>query len=157
MPNFQDQLKDLLLRDLEDLTNLESLLASEKHHLISRDHKEIENSTKTKDALVKQIESRAKTKAQLLAKSGLGIKPGKVTEALEQLNNPSLLDLWKQSVDRLKQCKELNEVNGKIISMSLSRTNKLMSIIRGQSSAPSLYGQQGKSKAMSGSHILGKA
>lgn len=157
MPNFQEQLKDLLLRDLEDLSNLESLLASEKHHLIARDHKEVDNATKNKDVIIKQIEARAKTKAQLLAKSGLGIKPGRVTEALAQLNNETLLDLWKQSVDQLKRCKELNEINGKVISISLSRTNKLMSIIRGQSSAPALYGQKGKSQTMSGSHILGKA
>lgn len=157
LEEFKDQLANTLKRDLEDLSNLQELLSAEKHHLIAREHQAIDQITQQKDALIKQIESRAKAKAKMLASSGLGIKPGEVTQSLAQLNSPALSELWQQSVDKLKHCKEQNEVNGRIIAMSLSRTNKLMSIIRGQSSVPALYGQQGKTHAVSGSHVLGKA
>ena len=151
------ELKHLLEQDIKDLDSLEQVLTSEKIALQERDTPEIESTSKNKASLIQQIEARAKQKAKLLATSGLKIKPGQVTPALVSLGDTQLLNLWKESVVKLKQCKEHNEINGTIISHSLSRTSKLMSIVRGQSNKPNLYGQQGKTQSYSNTQVLGKA
>jgi len=151
------QLKQLLKQDLSDLDQLSQTLSHEKSLLSGRDTKAIDASTKQKQQLIKQIESRAKQKAQLLSNSGLGIKPGQVIKALDTLKDPELSALWRNSVTQLKACKERNAVNGSIIERTLQRTATLMSIVRGQNSAPKLYGNAGKTKAVSNSQILGKA
>ena len=106
---------------------------------------------------VQQLESRAKVKARLIAKSGLGIKPGEVETKLHTLNDADLVNLWQTSRDKMQQCKDTNLINGNIISRSLQRTNKLMMIIRGQNKAQNLYGQQGKEQNYGSSHRIGQA
>lgn len=157
MSNPIHQLKDLLTLDQHDLEALESTLDQEKAALKVRDAAKLDQLSKHKSELISQIETRAKHKAKLLASSGLGIKPGQVELALEKLGDADLLTRWKNSIEKLAQCKDKNLVNGTIISHSLQRTAKIMGIIRGQNSAPKLYGQKGKAQAMSGSHVLGKA
>ncbi|TNC79896.1 MAG: hypothetical protein C9356_16550 [Oleiphilus sp.] len=158
MPSAIENLKLLLKQDIRDLEALTSTLSAEKTALKSRDSKAIQQVTQNKSSLVQQIETRAKQKAKLLASCGLGIKPGAVTKTLESYGDEELTGLWKESVQALKQCKDQNTVNGSIISQTLQRTAKLMSIIRGQGTKPDLYGQQGKTQSVSnGQHILGKA
>lgn len=158
MSDVIDNLKHLLKQDIQDLDTLQQILSAEKTALKSRDSDKIQHITQNKSSLVQQIETRAKQKAKLLASSGLGVKPGKVTETLESFGDRELTELWKQSVQELKTCKDKNAVNGSVISHTLQRTAKLMSIIRGQGNKPDLYGQKGKTSSMSGGrHILGKA
>jgi len=152
-----EQLKSLLKQDLNDLDRLNQLLAEEKASLKTRDSVKIEQSSLIKSELIKQIDARAKLKAKTIANSGLGIKPGHVGEALKSLGDPGLSALWDESLEKLTLCKDENLVNGTIISHSIQRTSKLMTIIRGQSAAPNLYGQQGKSQSYSGSQMIGKA
>lgn len=154
---FNEQLKEYLKQDLDNLNQLDQVLSLEKQQLVARDHQALESSARLKDELIKQIQARAKQKAALLAKSGLNIKPGEVTQALEKFGDTELSKLWQDSVEKLQHCKDRNAVNGKIVSLALSRTQRLMGIIRGQSAAPSLYGQQGTTHKVSGSHMLGKA
>ena len=158
MSNATENLKHLLRQDLKDLEALSQILNEEKDLLGTRNSDAIQLITKNKSALVQQIEGRAKQKAKLLASSGLGIKPGAVTQTLERLGDTELSELWKQSLEALKSCKDQNSVNGSIVSHTLQRTAKLMSIIRGQGNQTNLYGQKGKAKSMQGgNHILGKA
>jgi len=157
MSQFIEQLKQHLSQDLSDLDKLTELLRSEKELLKTRDHEAIQRTAKHKSELVGQIEQRSKTKAKLIASSGLGIKPGHVEASLSKLGDSELIELWKASRSKMELCKERNQVNGSIISRSLQRTNKLMSIIRGQNRNENLYSQQGKEQSLSGRHSIGKA
>lgn len=157
MSAFIQQLTSLLHADQADITSLSQVIQQEREALSSRDSIAINKITEHKKSLIQSIDQRAKQKAQLLAKSRLGIRPGKVTEGLRTLNDDQLLILWEDTRTALEKCKEENLTNGLLISRFLQRTNKLMSIIRGQGTSPSLYGQQGKETAYSGSQHIGKA
>ena len=157
MSDSIEQLKTLVQQDISDLEQLNQVLIQEKQLLATRDVEQIKRISSQKDALVKQVETRAKQKAKLLATSGLGIKPGNVTATLETYGDQQLLTSWKASLELLDQCKRRNEVNGAIITRSQHRTAKLMTIIRGQNATPSLYGQKGKQSIMSGRQTLGRA
>ncbi len=157
MSPFVQQLTTLLQADQADISRLEKLLTEERSALSSRDTVSINRTTEDKKNLIQAIDQRAKQKAQLLAQSGLGIRPGQVEEGLKKLNDAALITLWQETRSALERCKENNLNNGLLISRFLQRTNKLMSIIRGQGKSPSLYGQQGKETAYSGRQHLGKA
>lgn len=157
MSHFVPELKSALKQDITDLNSLLALLAKEKDLLSTRKSKEIEEISSHKSSLIKAIESRAKTKAKLFAKSGLGIRPGHVEETLFTIDDKELKALWTESRDKLSLCKEKNLVNGAIINRSLSRTNRLMDILRGKSQKPNLYGQKGREQSMGGGQRIGKA
>lgn len=157
MNQFTAELKKLLKQDIVDLIALKSLLEQEKITLTTRDTQKINKLAAHKSQTVSQLESRAKIKAKLMTNSGLGIKPGQVEEKLSELNDVELMSLWQESRDKLSDCQQQNTVNGSIISQSRQRVNKLMTIIRGQSKSPNLYGQQGKTETFNNSHRIGKA
>jgi len=157
MSEFTDQLKNLLRQDIVDLDALKKLLEQEKHTITTRNTDRISLLANNKSATVQQLELRAKDKAKLIARSGLGIKPGKVEDKLLTLEDSELIDLWQTSRSKMQQCKDINLVNGDVISRSLQRTNKLMKIIRGQGKAQNLYGQKGKEQSYGSSHRIGKA
>jgi flagella synthesis protein FlgN len=157
MSKFIEQLKHLLKQDISELNNLYKLLETEKETLKSRNSQKIQSLADTKHQIIHSLESRAKLKAKLIAKSGLGIRPGEVETALKTLKDLELIKLWQDSRSKLSECKDKNHINGSIISRTLSRTNKLMSIVRGQNNSQNLYGHQGKEKSYSGSQIIGQA
>lgn len=157
MNQFTEELKKLLKQDIVDLTALNTLLEQEKITLTTRDTKKIDKLSEYKSQKVAMLESRAKLKATLFAKSGMGIRPGQVENKLSELNDPELMSLWHDSKEQLSACQQKNTVNGSIITQSRQRVTKLMSIIRGQNKAPNLYGQQGKAHAFNSSHRIGKA
>lgn len=157
MNQFTVDLKKLLKQDIVDLTSLKSILDQEKQTLTTRDTVKINQLAEHKSQTVAQLESRAKLKAQLMSKSGLGIRPGQVEEKLKTLQDNELMELWQVSREKLANCQEQNQVNGSIITQSRQRITKLMTIIRGQNKAPNLYGQQGKTQTFNSSHRIGKA
>ena len=157
MSTFIPDLKNTLKQDISDLDTLLKLLSTERTLLQTRKSDEIDAISKHKSSLVNQIELRAKAKAKLFASSGLGVRPGKVEETLRTLNDDELTSLWNVSRDKLALCKERNLVNGAIINRSLSRTTKLMNILRGKSNAPNLYGQKGREQSYAGTQRIGKA
>jgi len=157
MSQFTEQLKNLLKQDIVDLNTLSKLLKTEKDILKTRNSTQIETIAKSKAQAVQSLESRAKMKAKLIAKSGLGIRPGEVEKTLSTLNDNELITLWQSSRQKLSLCKDENYINGSIITRSLQRTNKLMMIVRGQNNSQNLYGQQGKEHNYTGSQRIGQA
>lgn len=157
MSEFTEQLKKLLRQDIVDLDSLKKLLEQEKLTLSTRNTDKINLIATNKTQTVQQLEARAKVKARLIAKSGLGIKPGHVEEKLQTLSDADLINLWQTSRDKMKECKDINYVNGSIINRSLQRTNKLMMIVRGQNKKQNLYGQQGKEQSYGSSNRIGTA
>jgi len=157
MSQFIEQLKHLLKQDISELSNLNKLLETEKETLKTRNSQQIQTITSSKQQIIQSLESRGKLKAKLIAQSGLGIRPGEVETTLKTLNDKELIDLWRSSREKLSTCKDKNHVNGSIITRTLGRTNKLMSIVRGQNNSQKLYGQQGKERSYSGNQIIGLA
>ena len=157
MSQFTEQLKHLLKQDISELNNLNRTLDAEKETLKSRNSNQIQAIANSKQQIIQSLESRAKLKAKLIAKSDLGIRPGEVENTLKTLNDDELITLWQASREMLSTCKDKNHINGSIITRTLTRTNKLMSIIRGQNSSQKLYGQKGKESSYSGRQIIGQA
>lgn len=158
MQQFVEQLTALLTADFTELDQLEFALNKEKTLLQQRDRTSLDKITAQKQQIIESIERRAKQKAALLASSPLKIRPGQVREKLASINDKNLLDLWDGTAAKLETCKQRNQVNGAIISLSLLRTNRLMNILRGHNSSPTTtYGQTGKTRNYGGSSTIARA
>jgi flagellar biosynthesis protein FlgN len=152
-----DRLKTLLKEDLNDLTHLNEILQKERSALKKRSTDSIQQISSEKSSSLKSIEYRAKQKARLFVEAGYSIKAGAFEKAVMETNDTELNTLWKTVNQALKHCKEQNTVNGTVVSHSLKRVNKLMSIIRGQNNKPNLYGASGREHAMGGMNSIAKA
>ncbi len=151
------QLQRLLETDYEDLVVLADILEQEKGFLATRDVSQLQATTERKQQLIKKIEANSRLKAKLLIDSGLNPVPGRIAELIRSRFEKSLVDLWAAVENQLKHCKEANLINGKIAQASAQRTNKLMAILRGQSSKPNLYGSKGYERSQATTYSLAKA
>ena len=152
-----DRLKTLLQEDLNDLAQLNEILQNERSALKDRSTDNIKQISSEKSSLLKTIEYRAKQKAQLFVEAGHSLKAGAFEKVVIEINNTELTSLWEKVNQALRLCKEQNTVNGTVVSHSLKRVNKLMSIIRGQNNKPNLYGASGREHAMGGMNSIAKA
>lgn len=150
-------LKQLLNLDLVDLKQLEKTLEIERKVLASNQAALIQKASQEKQRILTSIKARAKEKTRLIIQSGLPVKAGHITEAIDSVNDKELSLLWKAVSEKLERCKEQNLVNGKIVSISLQRTTKAMSIVRGQHNKPNLYGSKGSQQSLNTSSMIGKA
>jgi len=77
---------------------------------------------------------------------------------LEELKDPALIPLWEEFQLKLNECKEHNDINGKIISRGQKTLKQLLGLLRGQSmEAPRLYNSSGDAHQHNTTHTVIKA
>ena len=157
MPLSIDRLKALLQEDIQDLTKLSEILNKERTALKERSTTSLKQLSSDKSSRLKTIEYRAKEKAKLFVDAGYSIKKGEFEQVISEIPDTSLQSLWRKVNIGLKFCQDQNTVNGKVVSHSLKRVNKLMDIVRGQHNKPNLYGSSGKENTMGGLNSIAKA
>ncbi|UZE97759.1 flagella synthesis protein FlgN [Alkalimarinus alittae] len=157
MPLSIDRLKTLLQEDIQDLTRLSEILNKERTALKERSNAAIQELAIDKSTCIKSIEHRAKAKALLFVDAGYQIKKGEFEKVIAEIPDESLQSLWRKVNVGLRFCQDQNTINGKVVSHSLKRVNKLMDIVRGQSNKPNLYGSSGKESTIGGLNSIAKA
>ncbi|MFD2228785.1 flagella synthesis protein FlgN [Alkalimarinus sediminis] len=157
MPLSVDRLKTLLQDDIKDLTKLSEILNKERTALKERSNTAIQTLASEKSTCIKSIEYRAKEKAKMFVDAGYQIKKGEFEKAIAEIQDPSLQALWRKVNIGLRFCQDQNTINGKVVSHSLKRVNKLMDIVRGQHNKPNLYGSSGKENSFGGLNSIAKA
>lgn len=157
IPELCKQLKLLLTKDLSALDSLKAALTAESVALKQRESDKIASLAKTKAALVKEIEDRARSKVKLITASGAPISAGKVNEGIDTLGDAHLSELWTETLEKLSECKDLNQVNGLVIERSRIRNQKIIDIVRGSHKKPKLYGSKGGEQSYATSSRIAKA
>lgn len=157
MPLSIDRLKTLLQEDIKDLTILSEILNKERTALKERSNTSIKQLANDKSTTIKAIEYRAKEKARLFIDAGYQIKKGEFEKIISEIPDSSLQALWRKVNIGLRFCQDQNTINGKVVSHSLKRVNKLMDIVRGQHNKPNLYGSSGKESSIGGLNSIAKA
>lgn len=150
-------LVECLQKDEKELKHLETALRKEREALQNRDLKLLEDVIKVKTSLLTSLEQRAKQKMQILI--ALGYTPNRMTidEFLIDLKNQPLIRIWEYIRKKLRDCQSSNAVNGKVVSHSQMRVNKMMQIVRGQNSQASLYTASGKERSTPGTYRIASA
>jgi len=149
-----ERMRTLLQAQCETASRLSKLLEQEKAALIGNNLQEMETIFAAKQQYMADIES--------ISQQYLSSLPNKsaLIAALHRLDPQGkhrLEPLWQQAEKLLKQCRERNLVNGKIINLSQHRIQLALSILRGSESGAGLcYNPKGDRPAVVTPRTLGK-
>jgi len=152
-------LSSSITQAIELLESLNTLLMVERTALKDRDTTNIKSVLEQKTGLLKELETNATQRSQLLAQSGFDGDEQGMNAYLETLpvTASALINQWHVLKDKLLSCKEANQINGSIVNRSRAQVESLLNIMRGQSGEQKIYTGAGKSRVVSGGHSLGKA
>lgn len=152
-----DDLKNLLSEDIRQLDTLADTLCKEKSCLSGSDTKALDTLTREKNAILEQIRGRAKQKIHALVAMGFRPDNGEPSRFIRSAGLHDLYTLWQEADIKLRECHQLNENNGRIISHLQKRLTRLTDIFRGASGQQKLYGAKGEQTGVSSRTVLASA
>lgn len=152
-----DKLQQLLAMDIQQLSQLNSLLEEEKALLGTSDVRAIEPVTTRKNALLDEIRERARQKVHLLVEIGYRPEQGHPSRFLRSAGLKELHQCWQEAQSALSICQTLNQQNSKVVSHLQTRLTRLTDIFRGTSNQQKLYGASGQQTSVGNRNVLASA
>ncbi len=153
--------RQLIEQDIQTTERLSTLLQQEHNSLQQRDSQELNRIVADKQYCMTKLEQSAKQRGGWITflVERTGMTPNESWKRLlEELKDPELPQLWDQLQESLINCKQHNEVNGKIITRGHKTLKQLLGILRGKSvETPRLYNASGDTSAQGQSHTVIKA
>jgi flagella synthesis protein FlgN len=139
----------------EAIHSLLELLRREQTHLIDADVDSLAKVTGEKSGIATQISELAKRRHRMLAVAGfeateLGMQAWAESPAATEADR----DSWKQLLELAQSAKELNRVNGLLISQHIGRNQSALNVLQGAQGGGSFYGPNGHSTTKIGSRRL---
>lgn len=136
---------DAVVEDLHAAaTALGQALAAEREALVAADAAALDRAGAQKQALMLQLEQLDAERLQLLQ--------------LEPAATARVEPRWRQVLDMLRGCHELNQRNGSLVSQRLTQVRQALAVLTGQGGeARSVYGPGGELHTALRSHHLASA
>lgn len=136
-------------QDAKLLDDLLLLLSREQSHLVKADVASIETILDEKSVLLQQLNLAARRRYDALAANGFDAsEAGMDTWVQHQAKKPLSLS-WAKFQKALSQAKEMNRLNGVLISKHFNRNQELLNHLQGGTGADSVYGRDGQAKTKS--------
>ena len=135
------------VRDEFSLINtLIELMKQEQRLLVAADTDGLTAVTAQKSQLVAQMAALSKTRHDQLAQAGFAAEDASMAGWLERHGDKDGASLWQDLLAATRQAKELNRVNGMLISKQLNNTHTLLNAMRTPAGAadPGVYGPSGQ-------------
>lgn len=152
-----DELKKVLVQDIQQLERLADVLNREKDELKSAGIPALERLTEEKNEILKTVRERARRKIHLLVEMGFQPKNSNPSQFIRAAGLDELAQLWSDAQARLRDCHNLNSVNGRIIGNLQQRLGRLTELFRGAGDQAKLYGASGQSASLGGRNVLASA
>lgn len=130
-PDFDAALVAVMADLAREVDSLHASLIEERMVLGQADPAALETVGKTKGKLLDRIDKLDIERRQLGAAAGV-----------DSLNDPR----WAPTLDRLRECRQLNEVNGRIVGQRIGHVRQALALISGESPGASTYGPNGVAK-----------
>lgn len=149
----------MLTEDADAIEQLRQLLEHERACLEARDHTALPEVIERKNQLLAALGQHALQRQNWLRSAGLSCDHEGWLQWLSQHpQTRAQSDEWTQLAEQLQACRELNDVNGKIISRAQQTLGQLLNLVRGQENgAPDLYNAKGQAGHGRDSQTLVKA
>jgi flagella synthesis protein FlgN len=129
------------------VTQLIALLEREQTHLVKADIDAIEAILEEKSLLLQRLNLAAKARYQLLQANGFSPNEAGMSEWVEKQAKKDITTAWVSFQKSLEQAKELNRLNGTLISKHFNRNQELLNYLQGNNGSNSVYGPDGQAKA----------
>lgn len=135
-----------LSQDALLVAELIALLEREQTHLVRADVDAIEAILEEKSLLLQRLNIAAKVRYQQLQTNGFPSNESGMSSWVEQQGKKEITTAWVDFQKSLAHAKELNRLNGILISKHFNRNQELLNHLQGNNDASSVYGPDGQSK-----------
>ncbi|MDX1914545.1 MAG: flagellar protein FlgN [Methylophilus sp.] len=134
-------------QDAQLVTYLIADLQNEQSALIKSDIHAIEALVDKRLLLLQQLSMAAKNRYDALAANGFEANEKGMLDWLNVQAKPVLTNAWKSFQKSLAQAKEMNRLNGILISKHFNRNQQLLSHLQGDARKADIYGKNGQAKS----------
>jgi flagella synthesis protein FlgN len=135
------------LREEQQLiTSLVDLMKQEQQFLVNADSDGLTVLTPQKSSMVQQMALLASQRHQALGAAGFPAREAGMEDWLASCNDQAARGLWLALLERTREAKELNRVNGMLINKQMTNTQTVLNALRtpaGSAEAP-VYGPSGQ-------------
>ena len=149
-----NSMQQLLEKDLINSSKLENLLRCEREQLEQRNIGALSETLIEKAYLLADIEANDHARQKILASFGEATDNGALRDYCSE---NGLTTLYKDLLKSIQQCSDLTNINGVIVHRSKLNNRRLLDIMQGKNSQPSVYTSHGDSSATSNSQAIAKA
>lgn len=159
-PVLLQRIADSIERDIGACEKLIQLLHHERGLLAERAFETLDMVIQEKADWLKKLEHSARERQDWLVESGLNSHSDSAAAFqtwIKENHQEHLGERWQLLKTRLDECKDANEVNGKLISRGQATHQKLIGILRGQDHQTMLYTGKGLKKTTGHAAPIGKA
>jgi flagella synthesis protein FlgN len=119
------------LRDEQQLiTTLVDLMKQEQQFLVSADSDGLNTITPQKSSLVQQMAALASQRHQALGAAGFPAREAGMEDWLASCNDSAARTAWLALLERTREAKELNRVNGMLINKQMTNTQVVLNAMR---------------------------
>lgn len=143
--------------DIDACNTLLELLSNEQEALKNRDPEALAQVIEAKINPLTHLEQSARQRANWARSSETEANSKAWQKILDDTNSEKLQQDWLTLKELLQSCRHRNEVNGKLLIKNQQIFGRLLNIMRGQSTAPSLYSAKGSATAAGTSCKMGEA
>ncbi len=151
-------LEEILRQEIACTDALLQCLDAERAALASRDLDSLTDTTAAKLQHTESLEKLEQQRADLLQTLGFDNTAAGIRHCMESLPDAERLQtLWQQVLTNIRACRTGNLTNGGILELGRQHVEQALSILRGQSASPTLYGQNGDTAPRLGQRELGRA
>lgn len=148
-------LESILAQELESVGTFIAILREEHDVLRDGPVDDLGPLREKKLALVEHLNTLEGEREKLLPKAAA--KTAAVSMEAYLIDKPEASHLaaqWKKLLELARQAKELHQLNAKILTGLLDRTDEAINVLRAKQKSTPLYGSDGQVSAGSGSRIV---
>jgi len=131
------------------LASLVELLKQEQRFLVAADADGLAALTPQKSALVQQLAAQSAERHRALGEAGFDAGEAGMDPWLAATGDQQARSAWEQLLERTREAKELNRLNGMLINKHLVHNQQALDELRGtgSGSAAAVYGPGGQTVA----------
>ena len=147
---------DPLQDEIKLIECLIDLMKQEQQFLVAANSDGLATLTPLKTQLVEQMAALAQQRHQSLAQAGVAASEAGMASWMTRMADPSLTAMWELLLDKTREAKELNRVNGMLINKQLNNNQALINAMRAPAGAADthFYGPSGQATTVTGKRRL---
>ncbi|MFT3758727.1 flagella synthesis protein FlgN [Thauera sp.] len=151
----QQRLALLIEAESMQLGEFLAILEREENLLVAGDIDALVSIANDKNERYRQLQRLHDERTRLLARMGHGISDTAIRKVCANL--PRVLARWDEVIERARQARDRNALNGQLILERMSNNQAALTVLLSAANHPQLYDADGLAKPTGGGRILGSA
>lgn len=144
----EQALANILKQENESLEQVIELLKVEHEAIVQRDTEKMGSLLDKKLPLLSQLDQLDKERQDIFQqRTGYAYSNKSYADFIRQHSSVNIQQLWQSIKEQLSECKELNELNGKMINIRQKNTDQILQILSGKpQNNPQTYSHLGQTR-----------